>query len=73
MSETGTYSPDWLSLQPDWLKGDDLRDWEDEGSGFRRKLGALLKAGDVDSKEVSIEEVGMGWEICGIGNWGYCM
>jgi D-lactate dehydratase len=27
-SETGTYTPDWLSQQPDFLNGDDLVTWE---------------------------------------------
>jgi D-lactate dehydratase len=38
VSETGMYSPDWLSLQEEWLKAEDRRIWEDENSEFRKKL-----------------------------------
>lgn len=48
VSETGTYSPDWLSMTEDWLKGEDKKAWEDKSSGFRKALDNLAKAGDVD-------------------------
>ena len=47
ISETGTYQPDWLSLQADWLKGEDKKIWEDHGSEFRSKLDKILKPSDV--------------------------
>ncbi|KAI1171933.1 class I glutamine amidotransferase-like protein [Nemania sp. FL0916] len=37
-SETGSYTPDWLSQQPDFLNGADLATWEDQNSEFRQKL-----------------------------------
>lgn len=42
-SETGSYTPDWLSQQPDFLNGDDLKIWNDLDSDFRRKLASLHK------------------------------
>lgn len=53
VSETGTYSPDWLSTTEDWLKGDDKKAWEDTSQGFRKKLDDMAKAGDVDPDIVS--------------------
>lgn len=47
VSETGSYQPDWLSEQKDWLKDDDLRVWQDHDSDFRKKLDHLLKPADV--------------------------
>jgi len=47
-SETGTYTPDWLSLQPDFLAGDDRATYDDEGSAFRRKLDNMPRAADLD-------------------------
>ena len=38
VSETGTYQPDWLSLQPDWLPAEDKAIWENHSSEFRSKL-----------------------------------
>ncbi|KAL4940746.1 class I glutamine amidotransferase-like protein [Aspergillus oleicola] len=46
-SETGAYTPDWLSLQPEFLSGEDLAIWRDEGSEFRRKLDNMPKASDL--------------------------
>lgn len=46
-SELGTYTPDWLSQQPDFLHGEDLAIWQDTGSEFRRKLDGMPKAADV--------------------------
>ncbi|KAF4221271.1 hypothetical protein CNMCM6457_001936 [Aspergillus fumigatiaffinis] len=45
--ETGKYNPGWLSQQPDFLKGDDLKTWNDANSAFRRKLDSLHKAADL--------------------------
>ncbi|KAH8659992.1 class I glutamine amidotransferase-like protein [Xylariales sp. PMI_506] len=47
-SETGKYTPDWLSLQPDFLQGEDLATWNDENSEFRRKLDSMPKASELD-------------------------
>ena len=47
VSETGTYQADWLSQQPDWLKGEDKQIWEDPTSAFRTKLSQLAKPSDV--------------------------
>ncbi|KAL4955350.1 class I glutamine amidotransferase-like protein [Aspergillus filifer] len=46
-SETGSYTPDWLSQQPDFLAGTDLTIWNDKGSSFRRKLDNMPKASDL--------------------------
>lgn len=35
VSETGSYQPDWLSQQEEWLKDDDRRAWQDHSSDFR--------------------------------------
>ncbi|KAJ5777528.1 hypothetical protein N7520_000774 [Penicillium odoratum] len=53
-SETGTYTPDWLSQQPDFLNGDDLKTWEDTTSDFRQKLDNMPKAADVDGSQYGI-------------------
>lgn len=42
VSETGEYTPDWLSLQPDWLPAEDRAVYEDHASEFRKKLDKLL-------------------------------
>ncbi|KAF4157751.1 hypothetical protein CNMCM6936_005453 [Aspergillus lentulus] len=48
VSETGTYQPDWLSQQKDWLNDEDRAIWEDHSSEFRSKLDNLLKPSDID-------------------------
>lgn len=53
-SETGTYTPDWLSQQPDFLKGDDLATWNDLNSDFRKKLDNMPKAADVDGSKYGV-------------------
>lgn len=54
ISETGTYSPDWLSTTADWLKGEDKTVYEDKNSEFRKKLDTeLLKPEGVDASKVS--------------------
>lgn len=47
-SETGKYTPDWLSLQPDFLNGEDLEIWNDVNSDFRKKLDNMTKASEID-------------------------
>lgn len=53
-SETGTYTPDWLSQQPDFLNGDDLATWNNLNSDFRRKLDNMPKAADVDASQYGL-------------------
>lgn len=53
-SETGTYTPDWLSQQPDFLKGDDLAIWNDTNSDFRKKLDNMPKASEVDGSKYGL-------------------
>ncbi|KAK9365085.1 class I glutamine amidotransferase-like protein [Lipomyces kononenkoae] len=47
VSETGTYQPDWLSQQKEWLPDEDRVIWEDHSSEFRAKLDKLLKPSDI--------------------------
>ncbi|KAG8525513.1 uncharacterized protein KY384_009157 [Bacidia gigantensis] len=47
VSEKGTWFPDWLSLQPDFLSPDDKKVWEDHSSEFRTKLDNILTPSDV--------------------------
>lgn len=54
VSETGTYQPDWLSQQEDWLKGDDKAAWEGSKGAFRKKLDGMMKAGNVDPDQYGI-------------------
>ncbi|KAL2837042.1 class I glutamine amidotransferase-like protein, partial [Aspergillus pseudoustus] len=49
-SETGSYTPDWLSQQPDFLNGEDLAIWNDLNSDFRKKLDNMPKAEDLMKK-----------------------
>lgn len=53
-SETGTYTPDWLSQQPDFLSGEDLAIWNDTNSDFRKKLDNMTKATDLDASAYGI-------------------
>lgn len=48
VSETGTYQPDWLSQQKDWLSDSERDIWEDHSSEFRSKLDHLLRPNDID-------------------------
>lgn len=52
VSETGTYSPDWLSQQKDWLPDEDRKVWEDHNSEFRSKMDKLPKPSDIDASKV---------------------
>lgn len=47
-SENGTYTPDWLSQQPDFLSGSDLTTWNDTTSTFRQKLDNMVPASQLD-------------------------
>ncbi|RAL01107.1 class I glutamine amidotransferase-like protein [Aspergillus ibericus CBS 121593] len=49
VSETGTYQPDWLSQQKEWLPDEDRKVWEDHSSEFRSKLDKLLKPSDIQA------------------------
>ncbi|KAI0150176.1 class I glutamine amidotransferase-like protein [Xylariaceae sp. FL1272] len=53
-SETGTYTADWLSQQPDFLNGQDLATWNDTNSEFRQKLDNMTKASDLDGSKYGI-------------------
>lgn len=53
-SETGSYTPDWLSQQPDFLNGDDLTTWNDTASEFRQKLDNMPKAADLDGAQYGV-------------------
>jgi putative intracellular protease/amidase len=53
-SETGTYVPDWLSQQPDFLNGETLAIWNDVNSEFRRKLDNMPKAAELDATKYGV-------------------
>ncbi|PWY80830.1 class I glutamine amidotransferase-like protein [Aspergillus sclerotioniger CBS 115572] len=53
-SETGTYTPDWLSQQPDFLNGEDLEIWNNPNSDFRRKLDNMTKASELDPSQYGV-------------------
>lgn len=53
-SETGSYTPDWLSQQPDFLKGEDLATWNDPNSDFRQKLDNMPRAADLDGSKYGV-------------------
>lgn len=53
-SETGSYTADWLSQQPDFLNGKDLETWNDLNSDFRKKLDNMPKAADVDGSQYGL-------------------
>jgi putative intracellular protease/amidase len=53
-SETGTYTPDWLSQQPDFLNGNDLTTWNDVNSEFRKKLDNMSRAADLDGSKYGV-------------------
>jgi putative intracellular protease/amidase len=54
VSETGTYQPDWLSQQEEWLSGEDKQTWEDEMGEFRVKMDHLKRPVDVDPEDYGI-------------------
>lgn len=53
-SETGTYSPDWLSTTKDWLNPEDKKVWEDHSSEFRSKLDKLHKASSLTADDYGV-------------------
>jgi putative intracellular protease/amidase len=53
-SETGSYTPDWLSQQPSFLSGEDLAIWNDTNSDFRKKLDNMPKAADLDPSQYGV-------------------
>ncbi|RDW76158.1 hypothetical protein BP5796_06979 [Coleophoma crateriformis] len=53
-SETGKYTPDWLSQQPDFLAGKELAIWNDTNSDFRKKLDNMPKAADLDGSKYGV-------------------
>lgn len=53
-SETGNYTPDWLSQQPDFLNGEDLEIWNDTNNDFRKKLDNMTKAADLDGSKYGL-------------------
>ncbi|KAF4998916.1 hypothetical protein FGRMN_2847 [Fusarium graminum] len=53
-SELGTYTPDWLSQQSDFLNGDDLSTWNNVNSDFRKKLDNMPKASEVDASKYGL-------------------
>lgn len=53
-SETGTYTPDWLSQQPDFLNGADKQTWDDLNSEFRQKLDHMPKASELDGSKYGL-------------------
>lgn len=53
-SETGTYTADWLSQQPDFLNGKELAIWNDTNSDFRKKLDNMTKASDLDASKYGV-------------------
>jgi putative intracellular protease/amidase len=56
-SENGTWTEDWLSLQPGFMSSEERRQYDDENSDFRREMDANVKAVDVVDKDVSIQSV----------------
>lgn len=52
-SEKGTWTEDWLSLQPGFLSAEERKQYDDKSSDFRSTMDANLKAEDVLEREVS--------------------
>lgn len=52
VSETGSYSADWLSQTKDWLPEKDRKVWEDKNSEFRKALDRGLKPSDLKASDV---------------------
>ena len=52
VSETGSFQPDWLSEQKEWLTDEERKVWEDHSSEFRSKLDKLLTPADINWEEV---------------------
>ena len=54
ISETGSYSPDALSLTQPWISEEELKVYNDHSSEFRSKLDHLLTPQDVDASRYGI-------------------
>lgn len=54
VSETGTFSPDALSLTKPWITDEELKVYEDHNSEFRSKLDHLKKPGEVDPSQYGL-------------------
>lgn len=54
VSEKGTYTPDWLSLQPDFLSGDDKKTYEDPNSDFMKKLNNMPPVSSIDGSQYGL-------------------
>lgn len=52
VSEKGTYTADWLSLQPSFLTGQTKTDWENPQSEFRQKIDNMPDVNTIDGKNV---------------------
>jgi len=56
-SEEGTWTEDWLSLQPGFLSPEEREQYDDRSSEFRREMDANVKAADVLNKDVSVQRL----------------
>ncbi|KAL7796284.1 class I glutamine amidotransferase-like protein [Trichoderma afarasin] len=54
VSETGKYTPDWLSLQADFLNGSDKEMYDDLQSEFRQKLDNMPTPSELDGNNYGI-------------------
>jgi len=54
VSETGSWYPDWLSLQPSFLTEEDRKQWEDHDGEFRKKIDNMSKPVDIDGSKYGI-------------------
>jgi hypothetical protein len=53
VSEKGTWTEDWLSLQPGFLSTEEREQYDHKNSEFRKDMDSNIKAADVLDKEVS--------------------
>lgn len=51
-SEEGTWTEDWLSLQPGFLSDEERRQYDDKNSDFRREMDKNLRAEGLVEGEV---------------------
>lgn len=51
-SEKGTWTEDWLSLQPGFLSDEERKQYDDKMSEFRGEMDRNVKAGDLLHREV---------------------
>lgn len=52
-SEKGTWTEDWLSLQPGFLSEEERAQYDDKTSDFRSEIDQNKKASDLDANNVS--------------------